>query len=107
MHSIAKRLLVPGLVAGAILAATVVPGLADPNLPNIGAHRHFVRTPDGTLLEVGPRLCDNPSLQNAFNQFHVNVHVHEAGTLGPDQSAPGLHNGRGADLIARGCSFVP
>ena len=107
MFRIARKLLVPALVAGAVLAATVVPGLADPNLPNISAHRHFIQTPDGRLVEVGPRLCDDPSLQSAFAQFHSNVHTHVLGSTGPAQSAPGLHNGSGADLIARGCSFVP
>ena len=55
--------------------------------------------------EVGPRVCDNPSLQQAFNQFHVNVHRVEPGAIGP--AAPGLHNARGAELVVRGCSFVP
>jgi hypothetical protein len=44
-------------------------------------------------------------LQRAFNQFHVNVHRVEPGAIGP--AAPGLHNARGAELVVRGCSFVP
>jgi hypothetical protein len=58
----------------------------------------------GALAEVGPRVCDNPSLQQAFNQFHVNVHN---AALGQGPAAPGLHNGFGADLEVHGCSFVP
>ena len=81
--------------------------LADTNLPNIPAHRHFVQTPEGQLVEVGPRVCDDASLQAAFNQFHSNVHRQVAGSEGPTQSAPGLHNGYGADLFAAGCSFTP
>lgn len=88
------------------MAATA---LADPNVPNIRAHRHFVATPSGKLVQVGPRLCDDASLQHAFNQFHVNVH-HSATspttpveTLGPQHGAPGLHNGEGAEIVARGC----
>ena len=78
--------------------------LADTNLPNIPPHRHFVQTPDGTLVEVGPRVCENPALQEAFNQFHSNVHVAVGGSQGPDQSAPGLHNFSGAEIVAmRGC----
>ena len=100
-----RRVLGAALAAGALLAAGAPAGLADPNLPNIGAHRHFVQTPDGTLVEVGPRLCDDPSLQRAFNQFHVNVNRVEPGAIGP--AAPGLHNARGAELVVRGCSFVP
>jgi hypothetical protein len=78
--------------------------LADPNLPNIPAHRHYVLTPTGERVEVGPRLCDdptNPTLQNAFNEFHSNVHRAVAGAPGP--AAPGLHNHIGADLVTGPC----
>ncbi len=94
-----RKLLIPALAAGALVLATAMPGLADSNLPNVGAHRHFT-VKDGKWVEVGPRLCDNPSdptLQKAFNQFHYNVH----------QGAPGLHNPGGPGIVARGCSFVP
>jgi len=64
-------------------------------------HRHFVRTADGSLVEVGPRVCDNPSLQSAFNQFHNNVHMVTAAGIGP--AAPGLHNFTGAELMAGKC----
>ena len=94
-----RTLLVPALAAGAMLLGSTLPSLADPNLPNIGAHRHFIRTPDGTLVEVGPRFCDDPSLQKAFNQFHANLHKPVAGALGPQ--TPGLHNDRGAELVAQ------
>jgi hypothetical protein len=102
-----RRVFVPALAAGVLLLATAAPGLADPNLPDIGAHRHFVRTATGELVEVGPRLCDNPRLQRAFNQFHSNVHLAVAGSPGPSQAAPGLHNGFGAELESRPCSFSP
>ena len=93
------------LVGGASLAS------ADPNLPDVGAHRHFIQTPSG-LVQVGPRLCDDASLQHAFNEFHFNVH--HSGTsptghfesLGPQEGAPGLHNATGAEITARPCSFT-
>jgi hypothetical protein len=84
---------------GAILIA-VTTSKADPNLTNIPAHRHFVNTPSG-LVEVGPRVCDNPNLQRAFNQFHNNIHIATGASIGP--AAPGLHNFKGADLMASGC----
>ena len=31
-------------------------------------------TPQG-LEPVGPAVCDNPDLQEAFNQFHAKIHV--------------------------------
>ncbi len=76
---------------------------ADTNLPDIRPHRHFIQTPGGELVEVGPRVCDDPSLQAAFNQFHANVHAAVRGSQGPAQSAPGLHNHAGAEITARGC----
>lgn len=74
---------------------------ADPNLGNIPPHRHYVHTPDGGMVEVGPRICGNPQLQKAFNQFHNNIHVASGSAIGP--VAPGLHNFKGADLLAGGC----
>ena len=59
-------------------------------------------------IAVGPDLCDNagdPGTQQAFNQFHNNLHIATASSIGP--AAPGLHNGHGGELVARGCSFVP
>lgn len=76
---------------------------ADPKpLDNPPLHRHYIVQPDGTRVEVGPNLCENPDLQAAFNQFHYNVHV---GSLqGPPGGAPGLGNGNGAEIVgAAGC----
>ncbi len=96
-----KKRLVFGLVSIAVFAGvTATTSLADPNLSNVGAHRHWIDTPDG-LVQVGPRVCDNPSLQAAFNQFHNNLHVAGGTSIGP--AAPGLHNGTGADITATGC----
>ena len=102
-----RKLFVPALAAGAMLLGSAVPGFADPNLPDIRHHRHFIVTATGELIEVGPRVCDDPSLQAAFNQFHSNVHRGVAGSPGPEESAPGLHNQVGAELVMRPCSFVP
>ncbi len=87
--------------------------LADPpsmylNPPN---HRHFLVNADGTLVPVGPQICGNPDMQQAFNQFHYNIHHSQfpsptgpviVETLGPQDGAPGLHNGRGAEIIGVG-----
>ena len=89
-------------IAAALAATliTVATSRADPNLTNVPRHRHFVNTPAG-LVEVGPRICDDPNLQRAFDQFHNNVHVASGSAIGP--AAPGLHNFNGADLQASGC----
>ena len=95
------------LLVGALLVIPNI-GAADPNLADVAAHRHFIVTPTGQFIAVGPDLCDNagdPGTQQAFNQFHNNLHIATASSIGP--AAPGLHNGHGGELVARGCSFVP
>jgi hypothetical protein len=99
-------------IATAVLIAGATVASADPNVPNIAAHRHFLATPSG-LVQVGPRLCDDARLQSGFNQFHINIHVSATSpttpidTLGPQHGAPGLHNIKGAELVIRPCSFTP
>lgn len=93
--------LFPVLLAGAALVGSFGQTFADPNLPDITPHRHFVRLPSGELREVGPNVCDNPNLQKAFNQFHANTHAFVVDSLGP--VAPGLHNGIQTELTVRGC----
>jgi hypothetical protein len=107
-----RTLIVLTIAAGVLIAATVA--VADPNVPNIAAHRHFLATPSGTLVQVGPRLCDDARLQNGFNQFHINIHVSATSpttpidTLGPQHGAPGIHDiNNGAALVIRPCSFSP
>lgn len=95
-----KRLIVGILLAIATVLVTAAISLADPNLTNVSAHRHWISTPAGAV-EVGPRLCDNASLQEAFNQFHNNLHVATGSSIGP--AAPGLHNLKGAEITATGC----
>jgi hypothetical protein len=99
--------------AGIALLAFAGAGLADPPdmlYDTVPAHRHFVMTASGTLVPVGPQICENPNLQQAFNQFHHNVHhsfvpgVGLIHTLGPQDGAPGLHNDTGAEIRAMpGC----
>jgi hypothetical protein len=96
-------------VAAALLAILMLagPALADPpgDLISPPNHRHFVQTSEG-LVPVGPQICGNPQLQKAFNEFHYNIHhsvvpgVGPVTSLGPQDGAPGLHNGVGGDLIA-------
>ena len=97
--------------ASMALFAFIDVGVADPpdTLISPPNHRHFIVTPDGRV-PVGPQICGNPEMQQAFNQFHYNVHhsevpgIGDIPTLGPQDGAPGLHNGRGAEVIGvRGC----
>jgi hypothetical protein len=103
------RYLIVLTIAAGVLMAGVSVAVADPNVPNIAPHRHFLATPSGTLVQVGPRLCDDPKFQNGFNQFHINVHASATSpttpidTLGPQHGAPGVHNLNGAELVIRPC----
>jgi hypothetical protein len=89
------------VAASAAVFFSVKTSHADPDLQNIPPHRHYVKAPDGSLVEVGPRVCDDPHLQRAFNQFHNNIHTVSATGIGP--AAPGLHNFKGADMSAGRC----
>jgi hypothetical protein len=96
-----KARLAIGIVAGvAAILFTRATIRADPDLTNVPPHRHYVRTSQG-IVEVGPRVCDNPNLQRAFDQFHNNLHVATSSSIGP--VAPGLHNFTGAELRASRC----
>ena len=74
---------------------------ADPHLTNVPPHRHYILNQAGNLVQVGPRVCDDPSLQGAFNQVHNNLHVVTSSGIGP--AAPGLHNLKGAEIFAGPC----
>src|SRR5688572_12396471 len=101
-------------LAAASIIALVPAGasLADPpdTLTDAPDHRHFLVTPNEDLVPIGPDICANSNLQQAFNQFHYNIHhsflpgTGEIDTLGPQDGAPGLHDDLGGDMTARpGC----
>ena len=100
-----KTRLVLGLVligSAVVLGINAVAGHADPNLPNVNPHRHWING-----VQVGPDLCDNldnPGIRKAFNQFHNNLHVATAASIGP--AAPGLHNGQGGEIAFTLCSVT-
>ena len=98
------------LAAASVIA--LVPAsasLADPGLPDVRAHQHYLVTPTGDRVPIGPNLCANPDLQDAFNQFHFNIHgsltspTTSIPTLGPQHGAPGLDDDQGGELGISGC----
>ena len=58
------------------------------------------------LVEVGPRLCDNPTVREAFNQFQSSVHRPVQGSPGPESGAPGLQDHNDPNITVCPCSFV-
>ena len=100
-----------GVAATGLLAFTATSFAEPPStLVSPPNHRHFVVTSEGPI-PVGPQICKNANLQQAFNEFHYNVHHSEVPgigdilTLGPQDGAPGLNNDLGGEIIGvRGCS---
>ena len=99
MRNMAKMMFVLSAILFALSVAAT--SFADPSLGNVAPHRHYIKTSQGTLVQVGPRVCDDPNLQSAFNQFHNNLHFITPTGIGP--VAPGLHNLNGAEIMAGGC----
>lgn len=118
---ITVRKLVVLLATSVALIGTIVGvAVADPGLepaPTFAPHRHFIEKANGTLLEVGPRVCekgaDSPNW-GAFLQFHSNHHSHgrlvnlddgaAGGLPGPQGPiAPGINDGNGPKLAFSGC----
>ncbi len=93
------RVLLASAVLVGMLGFNAVTATADPNLTDVPPHRHWIALTSGAQVEVGPRVCDNPNLQEAFNQFHNNLHV----SAGFGRAAPGLHNLTGAEVTFSGC----
>jgi hypothetical protein len=76
-----RKRLYAGLVGLPVLVVIVIgvlagPGSADPNLPTVPVHRHWLGDPSlGGAHQIGPDICANPKLQNAFNQFHFTTTI--------------------------------
>ena len=68
------RKLLATLIAAIALALSAAPTLAVP------PHNHWLTTGSGTEVHVGPYVCDNPDIFDAWLNFHMNVHVGVPGT---------------------------
>lgn len=107
-HTMRTRVRLTFVVGAAVtlLLAFASGAIADPpdELTSPPDHRHFIATPNGPV-PVGPQICEDPDLQQAFNEFHYNVHhsavpgIGDIPTNGPQNGAPGLHNGQGAEIF--------
>ena len=92
-----------GVIAAIPLFALAGVAVADPSdlfVPQVPPHRHFIQTPTGERVPVGPQICERPELRKAFEQFHFNIHhsfipVSARST----RSAP--------RTVPRGCTTVP
>ena len=84
------------LASAVALIGLATTGAAGGPAPDVPKHRHYLQI-NGTLVPIGPQVCEKPSLQEAFNQFHANVHVGTPGTFAMDHA----HNR--TDVVARPC----
>jgi hypothetical protein len=53
---------------------------AAPTLAAVPPHNHWLTTGSGDVVHVGPYVCDNPDIYDAWLNFHLNVHVGVPGT---------------------------
>jgi hypothetical protein len=70
-----RRFAVIGSAALAI-AFSAVPAFALPVPP----HDHWLTTGSGDVVHVGPDVCSNPDIYDAWLNFHLNVHRGVPGT---------------------------
>jgi hypothetical protein len=65
------------------VAASVALGFAFSAAPALAAvppHDHWLTTASGDVVHVGPDVCDNPDIYDAWLNFHLNVHKGVPGT---------------------------
>jgi hypothetical protein len=63
------------LAAAFVCAVSAVPAAAA-----VPPHDHWLTTASGDVVHVGPDVCDNPSIYDAWLNFHLNVHKGVPGT---------------------------
>jgi hypothetical protein len=94
---------------GSLLAFTAVPATAEVP-PPVNPHQHFIITPSGELVELGPEVCaqqgDETSDLQGFYGFHEHIHLGVPGQdvftspINPDGPSPVVG-------LVRNCSFIP
>jgi hypothetical protein len=65
------------LVAVASLASVGFAAIAagSTSAGRVPPHDHFQVTANGSVVQIGPHVCDHPDvLHEAFHNFHANVH---------------------------------
>ena len=61
------------------IAALTIAFAASPTLAVL-PHNHWLTNGSGGVVHVGPFVCDNPDIFDAWLNFHLNVHVGVPGT---------------------------
>ena len=63
-----------------MIAALTIALAASPTLAVVPPHNHWLTNGSGDVVHVGPFVCDNPDIYDAWLNFHLNVHVGVPGT---------------------------
>ena len=62
-------------VASLVSVGLVTSAAGSTSAGGVPAHDHFQVTANGSVVQIGPHVCDNPDvLHAAFHNFHANVH---------------------------------
>lgn len=69
-----RRITVITTTTCALLVGAAAPALAT------GPHDHWLTTGSGDVVHVGPDVCANPDIYDAWLNFHENVHKGAPGT---------------------------
>jgi hypothetical protein len=66
-----------------LIAASALGFAASTSVPAVAAvppHDHWLTTGSGAVVHVGPDVCGNPDIYDAWLNFHLNVHKGVPGT---------------------------
>jgi hypothetical protein len=79
LHTVLRHRKRLGVIAGA--TALVLSISAGPALAAVPPHDHWLATGSGSVVHVGPDVCANPAIYDAWLNFHLNVHKGVPGTF--------------------------
>jgi len=107
---LSRRIAVPSLATVVALAAVGVSPAGADVPPPVNPHQHFITTPSGELVELGPQACaiqgDQTSDLQGFYGFHAHVHLGTPGQqvftspINPEGPSPVIG-------MVRPCTFIP
>lgn len=66
-----RALLAALLMSAAVVGVSAASGSAD----GVPRHDHFLVLDSGARVQIGPRVCTNGNLHDAFHNFHAHVHT--------------------------------
>jgi hypothetical protein len=63
-------------VVASLATVGLVASAGSTGADGVPAHDHFLVTPSGSVVQIGPHVCDHPDeLHEPFHNFHAHVHT--------------------------------